>query len=190
MRRGNGNPLCRSRESGVTIIELMISMLVLIVGVVGIAQLYAVATLNGALSVNTSTGIIDAHRCLEAMRGIARSSSLGVNDPRLVSATYDTTLAKCPTYVSVTGYDSQRFRESVWVFNNTGRVDGNGIDSPGSTARGSFYSVESALPRGFSRTPLAPAANTLTVIVQLDPIVADPRFVQSVVIMTVISHEY
>jgi hypothetical protein len=180
----------RSPESGVTLIELMISMVVLIVGVVGTAQLYAVATLTGALSVNTSTGLIDAHRCLEAMRGIARSSSLGVSDPRLVSASYDPDVDRCPTYVTVTGHDSVDFRESVWVFDNSGRVDGNGVDPPGSTVNGSSYEVASALPPGFTRAPLAPAANTLTVVVRLEPVAADPRFVHPVTLMTVISHEY
>ena len=179
-----------SRNSGVTIIELMIALLVLSVGIIGIAQLYAVATMTGALSVNTSTGLVDAQRCLEAMRGIAHSSSAGIHDPRLVSATYDSDRGNCPTYHTATGYDSERFRENVWVYNNTGRVDGNGVDPPGSTASGSAYTVSSLLPPGYNTMPIAPTANSLTVIVRLEPIASNRRLVQSVTLATVISHEY
>jgi Tfp pilus assembly protein PilV len=180
----------RSRAGGFTILELMVAMLVLTIGIVGVAQLYAVATLNSTLSVNTSTGLIDAQRCLEAMRGIARSSSLGINDPRLVSSTYSATLGSCPTYVTVTGYDSENFKESVWVYNSTGRVDGNGIDPPGSTARGPLYAVAPALPPGYGSAPLAPSTTTLIVVVRLEPVSGSRRLNQPVTLTTVISHDY
>jgi hypothetical protein len=179
-----------SRSSGVTIVELMIALLVLSVGIIGIAQLYAVATVTGALSVNTSTGLVDAQRCIEAMRGIAHSSSSGIKDPRLVSATFDSSRGNSPTYLTVTGYDSERFRENIWVYSNTGRVDGNGVDPPGSTTHGSPYAVSSVLPPGYTTAPLAPTASSLTVVVRLEPIVKDRRFIQSVTLATVISHEY
>jgi hypothetical protein len=180
-----GKPRARRAEAGVTLIELLLSTFVLTVGLLGLAQLFVVATMNNSLSVTTSEGLIDAQRCLEAYRSIAMTSPQGINDTRLVSGTYDGGTGNSPAYAAATvsteypsGYDSPKYKENVWVYSNAGRVTGG-------------YAVSPADPPDVDpATLLAPSATSRLVVVRLEPITYDPRYNQPVTLTTLISERW
>ena len=165
-----------------TLVELMMAVFVLTVGLLGLAQLFVMATMNNALSVNTSEGLIDAQRCLEAYGSIAATSPSGVEDPRIVSGTYDASTGNSPAYAAATvsaaypaGYDSERFRENDWVYDRMGVP----VDGP--------YAV-SGVPSGIDPAALfAPSENSRLVVVQLDPVLPNPRYNQTITLSTVIN---
>jgi hypothetical protein len=162
-------------EEGSTLVELAIAVLVLTVGLLGLAHLFVVATMTSALSVNTSEALIDAQRCLEAYRSIAVASPVGVADLRLVSGTCDSSIGNSPAYADATGHDSTGFEESVWVFNRSGAL-----------VTGA-HAVNPAAPEGINPAELrAPSQGSRLVIVRLEPILANARYNQTVTLSTVI----
>jgi hypothetical protein len=180
-------PRVRRAEAGVTLVELLLSTFVLTVGLLGLAQLFVVATMNNSLSVTTSEGLIDAQRCLEAYRSIAMTSPQGINDTRLVSGTYDAGTGNSPAYAAATvsteypsGYDSPKYKENVWVYSDTGPVTGG-------------YAVVPDDPPGVENpmtTLRAPSATSRLVVVYLEPITNDPRYNQPVMLTTLISERW
>ena len=172
-------------EDGVTLIELMIAIIVLGVGLLGIAQLFVVATMGNAFSVNTSEALVDAQRCLEGYRSIAiQAGGLGVADPRLVSGTVTGTgeTANSPAFEEATGgFNSEKYFENVWVF------DWNGDLVVGTGARN--YTVSPSAPPDYDGRLAAPTAASLLVIVRLEPVYADNRYNQPITLASIISQD-
>jgi type II secretory pathway pseudopilin PulG len=167
----------RRRERGLTLIELVIATLVLSVGLIALARLFVLATLNAALAVNMSQGLNDAQRLVEVYKTEAASSSNGASSAVIVSGTYSATNSSSAFYNAMlvnggTGYRSKDFHEDVWVFDQSGAV-----------VSGS-YPVSPSLPPGYSAGDLrAPSASSRLVYVRMTPIVPDPRYNQAVTLM-------
>src|ERR1041385_1373894 len=125
----------RRVEAGVTLIELMIATMVLAIGLIGLAKLFALAALNTSLAVNESQGIADAQRLIEAMKieaanntnGVWADSAYTTPEANIVSSTYDSSSGSCPLWDHYFASSaSQDYKMSVWVIDNTGtRVVGS-----------------------------------------------------------------
>jgi prepilin-type N-terminal cleavage/methylation domain-containing protein len=164
------------RERGFSLIELVIATLVLSVGLMGLARLFVLATLNSALAVNMSQGLNDAQRLLEVYKTEAATN--GAASATIVSGTYSATDASSAYYNAMlvnsgTGYRSAEFQEDVWVF-----------DESGTLVTGT-YPTSPALPPGYSAGDLhAPSSTSRLVYIRMTPKVPDPRFNQIVTLMT------
>jgi prepilin-type N-terminal cleavage/methylation domain-containing protein len=162
----------RGRERGFSLVELVIAILVLSIGLIGLARLFVFATLNAALAVNMSQGLNDAQRLIEVYKTEAAIN--GVSSSRIVSGTYAATDSSSAYYNAMlansgTGYRSSDFEEDVWVFDSTGAV-----------ITGS-YTVNPSLPPGYSAGDLrAPSTSSRLVYVRLTPKIKDPRYNQEV----------
>ena len=161
----NSTALCprvrRGSESGVTLIEMLIAILVLSVGLVSLAQLFVVATIGNSFAVTTSGGINDAQRLVEAWR--IQAATNGISDAAITSATYDTGSQRCEAFAALPGFDSEasRYEPSVWVFDWKGRLIGRA--SP-------------AYPPNVEFGTLAAASEgTRLVYIRMDPKSPDPR---------------
>ena len=174
----------RGRERGLTLIELMIAVLVLSVGLIGLARLFVLATLNSSLAVNMSQGLNDAQRLVEAFKIEAASSGLGVASTTIVSGTYSATDASSVYYNAMlansgAAYRSDEFYEDVWVFNEAGTV----VQHPTSGT----YPISPSLPPGYSAGALrSPSASSRLVYVRMRPKVPDPRYNQEVTLMALV----
>jgi hypothetical protein len=153
----------------------VIAILVLSVGLIGLARLFTIATLNAALAVNMSQGLNDAQRLMEVYK--TEASTNGVTSSLIVSGTYSATDSSSAYYNAMlansgTGYRSDEFEENVWVF-----------DEAGAVVTGS-YTVSPSLPPGYSAGDLrAPSASSRLVYVRLTPKIEDPRFNQVVTLI-------
>jgi type II secretory pathway pseudopilin PulG len=175
MNNESGLRTKRNRARGVTLIELAIATLVLSVGLIGLARLFVLATLNSALAVNMSQGLNDAQRLIEVYKTAAATS--GATSATIVSGTYSSTDSSSAFYNAMltnggTGYRSKDFRENVWVFDHNGNlVSGT-------------YTVSPSLPPGISAGDLrAPSDKSRLVYVRMEPIVPDQRYNQVVTLM-------
>jgi len=113
------------RERGLTLIELCIATLVLSVGLIALARLFVLATLNAALAVNISQGINDAQRLIEVYKTEAAIN--GATSSAIVSGTYSQADSGSAYYNAMlinggTGYRSVEFQEDVWVFDQSGTL--------------------------------------------------------------------
>src|SRR5207245_1088649 len=96
----------RRVEAGVTLIELMIASMVLAIGLIGLAKLFALAALNTSLAVNESQGLAEAQRIIEAMKieaeintyGVCTDSAYSTPEANIVSSTYDSSTSSCPLW--------------------------------------------------------------------------------------------
>jgi type II secretory pathway pseudopilin PulG len=166
MNTESGSRQRRNRARGVTLIELAIATLVLSVGLIGLARLFVLATLNSALAVNMSQGLNDAQRLIEVYKTEAALTT--ATSSKIVSGTYSATNSSSAYHEAMsinggaTGYRSKDFRENIWVFDHNGNV-----------ISGTFP-VSPSLPPGFSAGDLrAPST-----------IVPDKRYNQVVTLMS------
>ncbi len=133
----------------------MIASVVLTVGLVSLAQLFVISTMNLSSSVSTSGGVNDAQRLIEAWK--IEAATNGITSPAIRTATYDSTTDQCAAFAALPGYDSaaSQFKENVWVFDWTGSLVGTGTpDLPPGVEAGTLASV---------------GANSRLVYVRLDP---------------------
>jgi hypothetical protein len=165
----------RSRDRGLTLVELAIATLVLSVGLIGLARLFVLATLNSALAVNMSQGLNDAQRLVEVYKTEAATN--GVGSAAIVSGTYSATDANSAFRNAMllnggTSYRSKDFKEDVWVFDNNGNV-----------VTGA-YTVNPSLPPGYSAGDLrAPSTTSRLIFVRMTPFVPDKRYNQEVTLI-------
>lgn len=150
-----------STESGVTLIEMLIAILVLSVGLVSLAQLFVVATIGNSFAVTTSGGINDAQRLVEAWR--IQAATNGIGDAAITSATYDTGSQRCEAFAALPGFDSEasKYEPSVWVFDWNGRLVGEA--SPAYPPNVEFGSLA------------ATSEGTRLIYIRMDPKSPDPR---------------
>jgi hypothetical protein len=148
-----------------------------------LAQLFVIATMNNALSTNVSEGLNDCQRLIEdfrieaAVNGVEDSD--GNANPQIVSGNY-----------AITHYDSEKSTEYVYVLDE----DGNIVESDGTrvAASGYFASNEGTDLDAYYGNPAdgkmaAPSKKSRLVIVRLVPINPDPRFNQTVTIVSVVN---
>lgn len=174
----------RDRESGMTLAELMIAVLVLSVGLLGMAKLFTFATLNTALAVNQSQGVAEAQRLIETFKYIASTSGSGASDSRITSATYDTSTSNNPVFTgAISGFVSEDFKPSVWVFDNTGAlVTGSytvNPTMPTDPTTGVTYAAGSLK---------SPSSTSRLVYILMTPKVKDPRYNQAFALTAMVSN--
>jgi Tfp pilus assembly protein PilV len=162
-----------SSETGVTLIEMVIAILVLTVGLIGLAQLFIVASFNNSYAIATSGGVNDAQRLIEDWKTKARSN---INHSSITSSTYDETNRRCAAFVAL-GYDPEAspHKESVWVFDRAGNLVGSASPS---------YPPD--VPSGTLR---AVSDTSRLVYIRMEPKTMDPRYGQTVTISTLITQE-
>ena len=164
----------RSDESGVTLIELMIAIVVLTVGLVALAQLFVAAALNNTYAVTTSGAVSDAQRLIESWK--VKAAVNGITDPAITSALYNSGTDKSAAFAQLSGYYSglpSRYKESVWVFDSAGAVVGTA--SP-------------ATPPGIAAgTLMSTGVNSRLVYILMEPKVDDPRTIQPVILTAIIT---
>ena len=80
--RGNRGPRAgrRSRQSGVTLIEVMVSVLIMGIGLLGIAALQTTALRNGQSSLERSQAVIQSYAIIDAMRANRVAALAGAYD--------------------------------------------------------------------------------------------------------------
>lgn len=166
-------------DAGVTLIEMMIAILVLTVGLAGLAQLFVAATMNNSFVVQTAGGLNDAQRLIEHWKYVVATSSTanGIDDPLVTSSTYNTTTGQCAAFVTnlgSTGYAStaSAYQESIWVFDGAGNLVGSASPSyPPGVAAGTLK---------------APTKNARLVYIRMVPKTSDPRVNQTLTLAAVI----
>lgn len=82
MSRQTGGMLKRKRMQGFGLIEAMVSIVILAIGVLGVAALQAIALRNNESASQRSMAIVQAYSILDAMRanvGVARSGGYAFN---------------------------------------------------------------------------------------------------------------
>ena len=164
----------RSTQSGVTMIEMLIATLVLSIGLVSLAQLFIVATLNNAFTVNISAGVNDAQRMIEVFRIEAASSPDGINSSLITSSSYDEGTGENSAFADLDGYDADedRFKQYVWVFDNTGTLVGTATPSyPPDEPTNAFRSL---------------STNSVFVYIRMEPKFSDPRTNQTLILTAVV----
>jgi hypothetical protein len=162
------------REAGVTIIELVIAVGVLSVGLLAMAQLFIVATLNNAFAANTSSGVADAQRLIEAYKSEAATN--GITSAIVTSGTYDEATRSSPAVQAATGAPpSVWYKESVWVFDKNGAL----VTTPG-------IAVSPASPPEFTGALASPSERSRLVVVRYEPKTSDSRYSQTVVLTSII----
>lgn len=164
----------RHGESGVTLIEMLIAIVVLTIGLAALAQLFVVAALNNTFAVTSSGAVNDAQRLIESWK--VKAVSGYINDAAITSATYDSGTGKSAAFNQLAGYytaEPSRFKESVWVFDQAGALVGtaNPTTPPGITA-GSLRATGNA---------------SRFVYILMEPKIDDPRTIQPVVLTAIIS---
>jgi prepilin-type N-terminal cleavage/methylation domain-containing protein len=169
----------RPAESGVTLIEMMIAILVLTIGLVAVAQLFVAATMNNSFVVANAGALNDAQRLIERFKYIAANDgTLHVGNAAITSSMYNEGTQQCDAFVNnVPGYNSANsgYKESVWVI----RSDGTAVGSP-----------SPANPDGYAALELkAPTLGTRLVYVQMVPKIPDPRTNQTINLMAVIGEK-
>lgn len=163
----------RKAERGVTLIELMIAILVLTVGLAGLAQLLVVAAMNNTFAITTSGGVNDAQRLIEAWK--AEAAENGISSSVITSSTWNSSTQTCAAFAALPGYVSadSRYKENVWVFDWQGNLVGSATPS---------------LPPGISAGQLkAQALNSRLVYVRMEPKFDDPRTNQTVVLAAIVT---
>lgn len=167
-----------NRESGVTLIEMVIAILILTVGLVSLAQLFIVASYNNTYAVATSGGVNDAQRLVEFWK--ARAVLNGADDPMITSGTWNEETATCTPFEALLDedgdpydFDASAYKPSVWVFDTDGNLVGSATPS---------------LPPGISAGTLrAPAKNSRYVYILMTPKTKDPRYGQTVQLSAIVS---
>lgn len=164
------------RESGVTLIEMMIALLVLSIGLVALAQLYVAATMNHQYVIDTSGGINDGQRLIEQWKyyaSVTGSTSPTINATTSTITTSTYASGQCTAFVNAlgsTGYTAanSQYQESVWVFDSAGSLVGTaGFSCPVSGLQ-------------------APTVNSRLIYIQMVPKTPDPRVNQTLTMMAVI----
>ena len=162
----------RSVQSGVTLIEMLIATLVLSIGLVSLAQLFIVATLNNAYTVNVSSGVNDAQKMIETFRVAAAKD--GLSSPIITSSSYNASTGKNAAFAALAGYNAadDRFKQYVWVFNNSGTLIGSATPNyPPGEPTNAFRSLSS---------------NSVFVYIRMEPKLADPRINQTIILTAVV----
>jgi hypothetical protein len=167
----------RERESGVTIIETLIATVVLSVGLVGLAQLFIVASYNNSYAVATSGGVNDAQRLVEYWK--AHAGVNGFGDGKVTSSMWDESTGSCTAFadlkaadgVSAYDFEASAYKPSVWVYDHTGTLVGTASEDP---------------PSGFDSAPVAPADNSRYVYIRMEPRSKDPRYGQAVTLSAIV----
>ncbi|MDZ3798052.1 MAG: type IV pilus modification protein PilV [Xanthomonadales bacterium] len=97
--RGNRGPRAgrRSRQSGVTLIEVMVSVLIMGIGLLGIAALQTTALRNGQSSLERSQAVIQSYAITDAMRA---------NRANALAGAYDTSGFQCAGHAGGTLADN------------------------------------------------------------------------------------
>lgn len=166
--------LCRRRKSqkGVTLIELMIAILVLTVGLMSLAQLFVVSTLNNALAINTSGAVNDSQRLIEALK--IEASTNGISSSIIRSSSFNTSTNQNPLFATLTGYTSgARYKEYVWVFDWNGNLVGSATPTyPPGVPTGTLRSV---------------GTNSRLIYIRMEPVINDPRLAQVVTLAALIN---
>lgn len=163
----------RQTERGVTLIELMIAILVLTVGLAGLAQLLVVAAMNNTFAITTSGGVNDAQRLIEAWK--SEAATHGIESSVITSSTWNSSTETCAAFAALPGYVSadSRYKENVWVFDWEGNLVGTATPS---------------LPPGISAGQLkAQADNSRLVYVRMEPKFDDPRTNQTVILTAIVT---
>ncbi|MDN5780705.1 MAG: prepilin-type N-terminal cleavage/methylation domain-containing protein [Luteimonas sp.] len=91
-RRGRGRMVSRSRMCGISLIEVMVSVLVLGVGLLGIAAMQSVALRGGQSSLESTQAVMQTTAIIEAMRANWRSAA-DYNTAMMCDAKTGTSLA-------------------------------------------------------------------------------------------------
>ena len=175
-RRKRSTRQRRRAESGVTLIEMMIALIVLTIGLVTLCQLFIVAYLNTQYAVTTSGGVNDAQWLVESWK-VKAAGANGILDPDITSATWDSGTGTCQAFVDLDGYvtANSQYKESVWVFDWEGNLVG---------------SASPATPPGFADGELrAHSSNSRLVYILMEPKFPDPRTNQTVTMTSVVSGE-
>lgn len=168
----------RSREAGVTMIEMVIAITVLSVGLVSLAHLFIVASFNNYYAIATSGGVNDAQRLVEYWK--ARAAVNGITDAEITSSTWDEDANSCAAFASLTaedagGYDpdASAYKPSVWVFDDAGALVG---------------AANPAWPADIDEDIelKAPSANSRYVYIRMVPKSNDPRYGQEVTLSAVV----
>ena len=162
-----------SSESGVTLIEMVIAILVLTIGLVGLAQLFIVASFNNSYAISTSGGVNDAQRLIEDWKSKARTN---ISHASITSSTYDEANQRCAAFVAL-GYDpdASPHKESVWVYDRNGNLIGSASPSD---------------PLGVTPGSLRAISDTSRLVyIEMKPKTNDPRYGQTVTISTIITQE-
>jgi Tfp pilus assembly protein PilV len=164
----------RSDETGVTLIEMMIAVLVLTIGLVALAQLFVVAALNNTYAVTTSGAVNDAQRLIESWK--VKAAVNGISDPAITSALYNSGTDHSAAFAQLSGYygtQPSRFRESVWVFDVAGNVVGTASPAtPPGVAAGTLKST---------------GDNSRLIYVLMEPKIDDPRTIQPVILTAIVT---
>jgi type IV pilus assembly protein PilV len=118
LRRKNFNP--RNGNRGVSLIEVMISVLVMGIGVLGIAAMQATALRNSQSALERSQAVIQSYTILDAMRANVAVARAGGYDMALTGTP--------PTGTSLSATD-----RASWITSLKGR-DGMGPTAQGAIA--------------------------------------------------------
>jgi prepilin-type N-terminal cleavage/methylation domain-containing protein len=158
----------RRFEDGVTLVELMIALLVLVIGIVGAAQLFVVAQMSQTLAINQSSGAEDMQRFIDSLRTEISNNGLGTYNsgtnsidvnPWVFSSTYDEGDDYCYAFGDyMNGYQPAWFRPNVWIYDHEGDlVNPYGTVSP------------AAPPDVDAADLIAPSTSSIVVYVRMDP---------------------
>ena len=168
-------PRRREAESGVTLVEMLIAIVVLTIGLAALAQLFVVAALNNTFAVTSSGAVNDAQRLIESWK--VKAATGGIMHPDITSATWNSSTDKSAAFNQLDGYydptNPTRFKEHVWVFDRNGALVGTASPSspPGATP-GSLRST---------------GKESRLVYILMEPKVDDPKTIQPVVLTAIIT---
>jgi prepilin-type N-terminal cleavage/methylation domain-containing protein len=162
----------RSRQSGVTLIEMMIAILVLTIGLVTLAQLFVWATMNNTFVVRAAGGTNDAQRLVEYWKYVAHTSGIGA--AAITSSTWDSGTQTSAAFVGIPNYVSAAsdYQENVWVYTSTGALVGTA--SPSNP------------PDVDTSTLRAPTLNSRLIYIRMTPRASDPRTNKTINLVAVI----
>jgi prepilin-type N-terminal cleavage/methylation domain-containing protein len=174
-----------SDQAGVTLIEVLIAMVVLSIGLVALAELFVIATMNTARSTNVSQEINDAQRLIEDLKIVAANEGVegtgGTIPVKMRSGDYAT---------STDNYDSEKCTEFVYVLDANGAI----IDENGDRVDAASYFTADGHPDlaalyGDPTAGLyaAPSKKSRLVICRMVPENPDLRFNQTVTLVSVIN---
>jgi hypothetical protein len=157
---------------------MVIATLVLTIGLIGLAQLFIVASYNNSYAVATSAGVNDAQRLIEHWKAVAVINGAGAS--QITSSTWNSSTNSCAAFTQLVDengdsydFEASAFHPSVWVFDDTGALVG---------------SASPAKPVGYEGiTLVAPAKNSRYVIIQMNPKSNDPRYGQQVTLSAIVS---
>jgi type IV pilus assembly protein PilV len=87
----NRNPAFRNAVAGVSLIEVLISVLIMGIGMLGIAAMQATALRNNQSALDRSQAVVQSYTILDAMRANRKAALAGdYNNPSMVCEAGDT----------------------------------------------------------------------------------------------------